>query len=79
MEARRRKGRSIADLEIAAYALEIGPEAYRKEYHRLYVQTKAKSSYTGRTAPKSKAELEAIKNKYRNGVTMDQIKEMVGL
>lgn len=80
MEAKKKRGKPIEDLELAAYALQIGPQAYKKEYTRLYNQPRFKSSsYTGRTAPKSKEELEAIKHKYQNGVTKNHIKEMLGI
>ena len=80
MEAKKKRGRRIADPELAAYAEAIGPEVYREEYKRLYHQVQVRSrTYSGKPGNKSKAELEAIKQKYKNGVTMDQIKEMVGL
>lgn len=80
MEARRKRGRQIEDLELAAYAEEVGHEKYHKEYSRLLWQGKyQKKSYHGRKDHKSKAELEAIKRKYQNGVTKDQINAMLGI
>lgn len=80
MEAKKRRGKPIEDLELAAFAQQIGPENYRREYNRLYFQGKYnKKSYHGRKDHKSKAELEAIKQKYKNGVTREHINEMVGL
>ena len=70
----------MADPELAAYAKAIGLEVYRKEYERLYNQTRYHTrTYSGKPGNKSKAELEAIKQKYKNGVTREHINEMVGL
>ncbi len=80
MEAKKRRGKPIEDLELAAYAEEIGHKEYRRQYHALYCQVRSKTkTYSGKPGNKTKEQLEAIKNKYKNGVTMDQIKEMVGL
>jgi hypothetical protein len=79
MEAKKKRGKPIEDLELAAYAEKIGHEEYRRQYTALYTQTRSKKTFKGRTGNKTKEQLESIKNKYRNGVTMDQIKEMVGL
>ena len=80
MEAKKKRGRRIEDLELAAYAQEVGTEKYHKAYCRLLWQGKyQKKSYHGRKDHKSKAELEAIKRKYQNGVTKAHINAMLGI
>ncbi len=80
MEAKKKRKRRMTDPELEAYAETVGLDVYRKEYERLYNQTKFHTrTYSGKPGNKSKAELEAIKRKYQNGVTRAHINEMVGL
>ena len=79
MEAQKKRGRKIPDPEIAAYARQIGSKAYHEQYCHLVQQARTKKTYSGKESHRSKEEISAIKNKYRNGVTMEHIKEMVGL
>ncbi len=80
MEAKKKRGKQIADPELAAYAKSIGSKQYKKEYITLYTQARTKTkTHSGKPGNKSKEELEAIKRKYQNGVTREHINEMVGL
>lgn len=68
----------MRDPELHTYSQLIGAEEYSRQFHQLYSEAKQKkTSFSGSTTGKTKTELQALKEKYRNGVTAEHIKEMV--
>lgn len=76
---RKGRGRKISDKELRAYQLEIG----QKEYKRIQSYVCQRSARirdndlraSGKHYENTPEKLEAIKEKYRNGVTDDIMKE----
>lgn len=76
---RKGRGRKISDEELRAYQLEIG----QKEYKRILTYVCNRSTRirdndlraSGKHYENTPEKLEAIKEKYRNGVTSDIMKE----
>lgn len=68
----------IKDKELREYQKQIGAEEYGKMYRKLY--TKAVQSpdkrFSGKKYVNNKDRLKTIKEKYKNGVTMDILEEM---
>lgn len=68
----------IKDKELREYQEKIGREAYDKMYRKLYTQAvqSPDKRFSGKKYVNSKERLKAIKEKYKNGVTMDILEEM---
>lgn len=71
--------RKNGDAELTAYRNLIGHEVYDKQYKALYNQSRHNKRYSELHYTNDKIKLEAIKEKYKNGVSDDIIKEMVGI
>lgn len=67
------------DKELLAYRDIVGEEQFRIEYHRLYSEPRntPDKRYSGKKYENSPEKLKAIKEKYKNGVTEEHIKEML--
>lgn len=71
--------KKCSDTELTTYRNLIGSEVYNKQYTALYNQSKYNKRHSGLHYANDKAKLKAIKEKYKNGVSDDIIKEMVGI
>lgn len=64
--------------ELAEYRDKIGEDEYRRQYHQLYTESKQHTQrYSGKKYTNSKEKLEAIKQKYKNGVTNDILNDFI--
>lgn len=71
------KGAWEKDPELLAYRDTIGANEYNRQYKRLYVNTnKSDKRYSGRKYENTEEKLLQLREKYRNGVTLKDIKEM---
>lgn len=74
--------RTIKDKELKAYQARIGAEQYQALY--LYEENKARrwaksdKRYSGEKYVNSEEKLNAIKEKYKNGITSGIIEEWLG-
>ena len=68
-----------SDLELRAYIELVGSREYHNQYNRLYRESKINKRHSGLDYINDTAKLKAIKEKYKNGVSDDIIKEMVGI
>ena len=65
------------DKELKAYRKLIGVKEYETQYHRLYSEAKQNNErYSGLKYTNSKAKLNAIKEKYRNGISVETLNLM---
>lgn len=67
------------DKELLAYRDVIGEKEFRLEYYKLYSEPRntPDKRYSGKRYENSPEKLKAIKEKYKNGVTEEHIKEML--
>ena len=74
-------GRKIKDEELRDYQERIGDEQYRALYlyemNKVRRLTKNNVRYSGKDYVNSEEKLNDIKEKYKNGVTIEDITEMV--
>lgn len=68
----------MLDEELEAYRRKIGEEEYNIQYHRIYSHSHNIRVYNTRYSGSKdvKPDLNKIKEKYKNGVTEDILKEM---
>ena len=73
--------RKINDSELDQYAEKIGRENYRNEYHMLYQRTMQakKKRFSGKKYENSPEKLKQLKEKYKNGISLKIINEMLGV
>ena len=73
----------ISDPELAEYHDRIGAEEYKKQYTSLYEKTKYNRKYnrrySGRKYVNSDSKIQALKEKYKNGVPEKEINKMLGI
>lgn len=69
----------IADPELAEYHDRIGAEEYKKQYTSLYEKTKYNRRYSRRKYENSDSRIQALKEKYKNGVPKGEINKMLGI
>lgn len=68
----------VMEKELAEYKDKIGKDEYRRQYNQLYREAKQHTQrYSGKTYTNSKEKLEAIKQKYKNGVTDDILNDFI--
>ena len=69
----------VSDYELRRYQKQIGAEEYRKQYQSLYLQAKytKEKRYSGRVYENSPEKLQAIKEKYKNGITNEILEEII--
>ena len=66
------------DKELEKYMNFIGKENYKREYNRLYRFAKdSNTRYSKKEYENSKDKLNEIKEKYKNGVNINHINEML--
>ena len=70
------KGAWEKDPELLAYRDKIGADEYNRQYKRLYNTNKSNKRYSGRKYENPEEKLMQLREKYRNGVTLNDIKEM---
>lgn len=71
----------VRDPELIAYRHQVGTKEYKREYYALRNKV-LQSPHLNQHKQKStrtRADLEKIKEKYRNGVPQEVINQMVGL
>lgn len=73
--------RKINDFELDQYAEKIGRENYRDEYHMLYQRTMQAGNrrFSGKHYENSPEKLKQLKEKYKNGISLKTINEMLEL
>ena len=73
--------RKIGDSELDEYAKRIGRDNFRKEYHMIYQRTmhRKKKRHSGKDYENDESKLNAIKEKYKHGVSLKDINEMLQL
>lgn len=66
----------IKDLELREYQERQGSEQYRLEYAALYLSARHTKNkrYSGKVYQNTPEKLQAIKEKYKNGVTEEMLK-----
>lgn len=73
-------GRTIKDEELRAYQERIGAKQYRASYmyelNKAIRLKKSNKRYSGENYVNSEEKLNTLKEKYKNGVTEEIIKEM---
>lgn len=66
--------------ELLLYRKRVGDAEYRRQYETLYrFARQSKRRHSGNDYSNSKERLQSLKEKYKNGVSLDTIKEMVGI
>ena len=73
--------RKINDSELDQYAEKIGRENYRNEYNMLYQRTMQAGNrrFSGKKYENSPEKLKQLKEKYKNGISLKTINEMLEL
>lgn len=69
----------MVDPELAEYYDRIGAEEYKKQYASLYQMGKYNARYSGRKYVNSESKIQALKDKYKNGVPEKEINKMLGI
>lgn len=70
----------MLDKELEEYKRLIGADNYKREYNSLYIFAKQnKTRYSKKDYKNSKEKLKEIKEKYKNGVDINDINEMLGI
>lgn len=69
----------ITDPELAAYRELIGAKEYKIQYTSLYNKAKYNTRYSGKTYTNSDSKIQSIKEKYKNGVSKEEINKMLGI
>ena len=68
------------DKELEEYKKSVGKYNYQREYNRLYLFAKqSKSRFSKKEYENNKDKLNSIKEKYKNGVDIKDINEMLGI
>ena len=68
------------DEELEEYKNLIGKDNYKQEYNRLYIFAKqTKTRYSKMKYENDENKLKEIKEKYKNGVNINDINEMLGI
>lgn len=67
----------LFDEELEDYKMRVGQTEFRREYTQLYHQAKRSKRYSGNNYQNSPDRLQALKEKYKNGVSKEIIVEMV--
>lgn len=68
----------VMEKELAEYRDKIGEEEYRRQYYQLYSEAKQHTQrHSGKEYINSKEKLEAIKQKYKNGVTDEILNDFI--
>lgn len=73
--------RKINDSELDQYAEKIGRENYRDEYRMLYRRTMQRGNrrFSGKHYENSPEKIKQPKEKYKNGISLKTINEMLEL
>ena len=73
--------RKVGDSELNEYAERIGIENFRKEYHMIYQRTmqRKKKRYSGKNYENDKSKINEMKEKYKHGISLKDINEMLEL
>lgn len=69
----------ISDPELAEYHDRIGAEEYKKQYASLYQMGKYNARYSRMKYTNSKSKIDAIREKYKNGIPKGEINRMLGI
>ena len=70
----------MVDKELSDFRHQIGNTAYRRQYETLYrFAEQSTRRNSGKEYENTKDHLQSLKEKYKNGVNNDIIKEMVGM
>ena len=70
----------VMDKELEEYKKSVGKDNYQREYNRLYLFAKqSKARFSKKEYENDKDKLNDIKEKYKNGVNMNHINEMLGI
>lgn len=68
----------IEDEELRGYQQLIGRTEYSRQYVQLYQEARQKKTrYSGKQYTNTKEHLQALKDKYKNGVPAGTIKAMI--
>ena len=68
------------DKELEEYKKSVGKDNYQREYNRLYLFAKqSKARFSKKEYENNKDKLNSIKEKYKNGVDIKDINEMLGI
>lgn len=68
----------IKDDELRAYQQRIGAKEYKRQYQALYSEARPSNKrYSGKEYKNTPDKLKALKEKYKNGVTDETVREMV--
>ncbi len=70
----------MADKELIEYKEQIGTKEYLKQYHALYIFARDSKERNSGLEYKNDAEkINKLKLKYKSGVKLQDIKEMLGI
>lgn len=64
------------DNELMEYKEKIGADEFKLLYNRLYQEAKGKKRFSGEVYTNPTSKINAIKNKYKNGVTNEILSEL---
>ncbi len=68
--------KNINDPELEEYKKIIGKEEFKKQYKKLYQEGKRIKRFSGKNYENSPEKLNQIKEKYKNGVTQEILKNI---
>jgi hypothetical protein len=81
IELKRKMPRKINDAELNEYREKIGIENYKREYHLLYQRTMEAGNkrFSGKHYKNDKSKISELKEKYKNGISLKDINQMLGI